>query len=171
MNHKTIREIILGIAAIILIWMIAAPLMCASGALTHLDGQIGQIDHSNLWNALNPIAGSIYTIGDFLCHQMESRTFMLNGNEMPFCTRDVSLLVGFIIGLLLIIVYNMKRSKTTDTYIVCSFALIILDWFMQHICNSNVVLTRVITGLLAGAAIAMFLCFVADYLRNPDRSC
>lgn len=161
------RHVFLGIAILVLIWVISAPLMCATGTLVHLDGSIGQIDHGELWGTLNPVASWIYTLGDFLCHQMESRTFMLNGNELPFCIRDVALLIGFIVGMFMVIFFKMTRNKTTDTYIICSLALIIFDWAVQHVCNSNVALTRVVTGILAGAAIAMFLCFMADGLRNP----
>jgi len=163
----SVRKVILGIAILILVWIIVAPFLCTSGTIVNLDGQVGNIDHGDLWSKQNPLACAIYSIGDFLCHQQQSRTFMLNGNELPFCVRDVALLAGFVIGLFLVEFYHMTRNRSTDVYIICSFALIVFDWALQHICDSNVALTRLITGLLAGAAVAMFLCFVADGLRNP----
>jgi len=162
----SVRKILLAVASVVLLWIIAAPLLCAHGTVTGLDGQVAVIDNPRLWDSMDIIPRTIYTLGDFFCHQMESRSFMLNGNQLPFCVRDVALLAGFVIGIIAVLALGIRRSRTTDTIIVSSFALIILDWATQKIFSSDVVFTRVLTGLLAGAAIAMFVCFLLDAM-NP----
>ena len=50
------------------------------------------------WTTLNPYAGFIYSFGDLNCHQKHERSWEINGNQMPVCTRDVGIFLGLAIG-------------------------------------------------------------------------
>lgn len=166
MSVKVVRNVLLAISAIVLVWSFFAPLFCQTGTVKGLDGNVGTIDNWSLWQSLNPFSATIYVIGDFFCHQMESRVFMINGNEMPFCVRDIALLIGFAVGMVIVSELELRRSKRTDIFAVVSFALIIADWAFQHFTDTNIAFTRFVTGILAGVAIAFVICFILNAMAG-----
>ena len=68
-----------------------------SGELGHDQGEHGYFS----WSELNLFAATVYAFGDFNCHQKHERSWEINGNQMPVCTRDVGIFFGaFIIGII-----------------------------------------------------------------------
>jgi uncharacterized membrane protein len=109
MKFRKVPLIFLILAMLNLITMFTAPFTIPPNSVSGLDGNANIIDHSDLWGDLNPYAALVYTMGDFSCHQKESRSFFLNDNQMPVCARDVGLAFGFIIGAVLF-AYSIPNS-------------------------------------------------------------
>lgn len=162
MDSKYIKIIILATASVFLISDIIVPFLSTGGKIVDLDGTFGYIDNSSLWASLDPFSSVIYTIGDFLCHQQMSRTFILNGNEMPVCVRDVGPLIGIVIGMAIMLSIKEYERKKFIIISVASLVLMFIDWLIQNIFSLNVPATRLITGILAGAAISMIIAMALD---------
>ncbi len=85
-----------------LIWTISmfiAPFTIPPGTVSDLEGSANRLDFQELWDTLPPYPKAVYYLGDAECHQISSRTFYLNGNQMPVCTRDVSIFFFITLGL------------------------------------------------------------------------
>jgi uncharacterized membrane protein len=86
-----------------LVWTISifiAPFMIPPGTVTDLEGGANRIDFHELWETLPAYPRIVYTLGDAECHQISDRTYNLNGNQMPVCSRDVSIFLFLTLGLL-----------------------------------------------------------------------
>lgn len=166
MSPKSFKIVFLILAGFVTLAVFIAPYTCQYGSLLYLDGSPGYIDHGELWASQNPFACVVYTLGDMFCHQQMARTFILNGSEMPFCTRDVALVVGLTIGLATTILFDGKNvdRKYIIAFIAASFVLMAADWIIQSICGLNVTWSRVATGVLAGASIGLIVSMVIDRL-------
>ena len=69
-----------------------------SGSLhQHADGTLHQHE-TFAWTELDPYSGFIYAFGDLNCHQNHERSWVIGGNHMPVCTRDVGIFFGFMLG-------------------------------------------------------------------------
>ena len=74
------------------------------GTVRHKDANANMLDHSNFWNTLPVYPRIIYYFGDFNCHQIEHRSFVINGNQMPMCARDAGIFMGLAVGLIIPII-------------------------------------------------------------------
>jgi len=87
------------ITGIWLLLLVLAPLTLPPNSLYLGDsGGANRMDFTDVWSGMPPFQRVIYTIGDFNCHQMSSRSFFINGNQLPFCSRDIGVFSGFVIG-------------------------------------------------------------------------
>lgn len=158
------------------VWLIAvllAPITLPSGSVQDLSGRAGPIDNDDQIAKMNPFAAAIYWLGDANCHQIASRSYYLNGNEMPFCARDLGIFVGLVLGMALAIV---TRIKPPIYLVALGFVPMALDGGWQLVSDyesTNPV--RLMTGLLAGAAAALLIHLMAVTVRkastvkpNPD---
>lgn len=91
----------IGISLAWTVAIVIAPLTIPSGKIVDLMGTANRVDYASLWAELPPVQGAIYYLGDIECHQIASRTILLNGNEMPVCARDASLFFFITAGLVL----------------------------------------------------------------------
>ena len=141
-------------ALVLLVLIFAAPFIAAPGSYLGLDGAPGIIDHR--WDA----SEFPYLLGDFLCHQQTDRSFILNGNQMPFCARDVGLLLGFAVGMALCTFLDTKLSDrkygVAGILLACVTAV---QWLMQDMAFDSSEL-RLVTGIVSGFGVALFLCWV-----------
>jgi len=117
---------------------------------------------------MNLFARAVYTMGDIECHQIADRSYYLNGNELPICSRDVGLSIGFLIGMVIGLLY----VRRINPFILAVGILpILIDGGLQTVSDyhSNNAL-RTITGIIAGVAFALLLCeLAARYLEaGPD---
>ena len=86
----------------------------ASAPHTHEDGTIHY--HSQFaWMELDPYTGFIYAFGDLNCHNKHERSWEINGNQMPVCTRDVGIFFGLAIGGLVFSRKGYNRWTIKDT--------------------------------------------------------
>jgi uncharacterized membrane protein len=110
MNLRKIPLIFLVLAAVHVIAIFTAPYTIPPNTVSGLDGNANMIDSFDRWNDLNPYARVVYLFGDFNCHQIESRSFFLNGNQMPVCARDTGMALGFLIGSVLFL-FTIPKSN------------------------------------------------------------
>jgi len=161
------RNIMIAVSAVLLLILTITPFLEPYGSFTHLDGTPGTMDHWNLWTSSNPISGTVYALGDILCHQMQSRSFILNGSQMAVCARDLSVLTGVFIGLLM--TAAGLRRYVRDKRVLCISILLIItmviDWIAEHITGADILSLRVITGILAGVGLAIL---AERYLSRYD---
>jgi uncharacterized membrane protein len=141
-----------------LVWfalVVTAPLMVPSNTLLDLSGRVGVHDNDAQFASLSPLPHAIYWIGDGECHQIAARSYYINGNEMPFCSRDTGLFFGLVLGFgpLLFV-----RYKIHPVLALLGLVPIGIDGGLQLVTSyvSNNPL-RLTTGILAGAACAMLL--------------
>jgi uncharacterized membrane protein len=88
------------------------PYIMEPGTVRHMDANANMMDHSNFWNTLTIYPRIIYYFGDFNCHQMEHRSFVINGNQMPMCARDAGIFVGLSVGLLIPIILPARETAS-----------------------------------------------------------
>ncbi len=101
-----VKRISLSMTVITVVWLlllVLAPLTLPANSLyLGNSGGANRMDFTDVWKGMPPFQRIIYTIGDFNCHQMSSRSFFINGNQMPFCSRDIGVFSGFVIGAILV---------------------------------------------------------------------
>lgn len=73
--------------------LLASPFLLPAGTVRGLDGTAHLMDYSDLWKPLPRIPGIIYALGDLICHQRETRSFLAHGNQFPV---DARLLAAFL---------------------------------------------------------------------------
>ncbi|MEE2747801.1 MAG: DUF2085 domain-containing protein [Candidatus Thermoplasmatota archaeon] len=114
---------VLGIAGFYCISMFLVPMMMDEGTVPKLSGRANMMDYSTLdswgnddhpegsemgheqsehgtfaWSKLNPYYAFVYAFGDLNCHQKHERSWVINGNQMPVCVRDVGIFFGLALG-------------------------------------------------------------------------
>ena len=115
---------VLAISLFFLISFFLAPLSLEAGSVPKLSGRANAFDYAQeqgwgswgngankgsmghdqtaeglfSWSELNFYAAFIYSFGDLNCHQKNERSWQINGNQMPVCTRDVGIFLGLAIG-------------------------------------------------------------------------
>jgi uncharacterized membrane protein len=170
---EKIPLILLIISIIWSISIILAPATLKPNTITYLDGRASMFDYQQKWST-QPIPHQfIYTLGDLQCHQNHNRSYILNSNQMPVCTRDVGLFFGCNIGIALVFLVDVKLSPTRAFLslfldknkiekikdrrnivlgiLVIAALPLLFDGFVQYATNyesTNEV--RLITGLIVG---------------------
>lgn len=143
-----------------LVAVLAAPMLLPASSVPDLSGRAGYIDNSKAISVMNPFSAAIYLIGDGNCHQLSQRSFYLNGNQMPFCARDVGIFIGLVVGMLAVLVLSPRFSWLV---LVLLAVPILIDGGIQYAGGyESTNILRLITGILGGAAASYFLGHVAD---------
>lgn len=138
--------------------VILVPFTMAPGSVGDLSGRVGTVD--NDLGDVNVLAQAVYLIGDLNCHTMAERSIELNGNQMPFCARDVGLFLGLSIGMAAVLFLNPRFSWLV---VIIMAMPVVIDGGVQMIFDyesSNAL--RAVTGIIGGSAAALFLGHVAD---------
>lgn len=168
--HVT-SSVVLVMFVVTVIWaalMFVAPLMVPADTLTDLSGKVSIHDNDALFEDLSPLPKAVYWIGDAECHQIAERSFFINGNQMPFCTRDLGLFIGLAAGAGLA---TFVRYKINPLFVIAGLVPIGLDGGLQLVTSyeSNNVL-RLVTGLLAGVVLSLLLAHFIFALQEekPD---
>ena len=85
------------------------------------DGSMGhdQSEHGGkfAWSELDLFSAFVYAFGDINCHQKHERSWEINGNQMPICTRDVGIFAGIGVGGLIFRKRGLNRWTVRDTII------------------------------------------------------
>lgn len=157
MTADGLRFLLIAFFSAVLALFVIAPFAEPHGSLAGLDGNPISPDNFDIWVSLNPLSAAAYAAGDILCHQMESRSFMLNGSQMPVCSRDASALAGVVAGLLLSAPFGraLSKSRVAIPLLVASFALMAADVAIQSSFALNVLPARVATGFACGFSAAL----------------
>jgi uncharacterized membrane protein len=167
-REKLDRNIALAFAifAFWLILVLISPYLVEPGRLLDLSGRVFFSDNSEKIEGVNPIAWAVYTAGDFNCHQQLDRSYFLNGNEMPFCARDVGIFVGLSGGALIALILSFRMKWI---WMALGFVPMGVDGLVQALTSydsTNGV--RFLTGLLAGGAAIIFICAMIAMPEEPE---
>ena len=155
MTPDGMRALLTALFSVILVLLALAPFMGGYGAVDGLEGgHPVEPDFFDVWDDLNIIQGSVYAVGDILCHQDSSRSFHLNGSQMPICVRDISALAGIVAGLLLCMIFGERFRRYAYVMLAASFAVMIADAAIQNVFDLNVFATRILTGGFCGISVA-----------------
>jgi len=175
MRHRNRTSfLLLTVAVFCTFSIIVSPYMIKKGFVAGLDGKANSIDYLPLWRNMPSFPGIVYCIGDFICHQKCSRSFVANGNQMPVCARDTGTFIGMCMGFALSLFVvpsaelaetalqflprRMRNTKKKALLIGISAAMIspvAIDGFLQLLTpyeSTNVL--RLLTGIPFGAAVA-----------------
>lgn len=156
--------------ALLLALVLVAPWLTSEGSIQELDGEAWQVDHGKRWETLSPVPRLAYTLGDLLCHQKAERSYLLHGNQMPVCARDVGLLAGLAVGFGVGVaaegqarvgdsaarLLHVRRHALVALILAMLLAPLAIDGFLQLLTpyeSTNVV--RSTTGFLFGMGIAL----------------
>ena len=211
-REKKIGLWVTSICGFFLISFFIAPLTVDSGTIPKLSGRANSLDYMTengtfswgnqqtndyrdvghnqkehgyfSWGELNYYAAAIYAFGDFNCHQKHERSWEINDNQMPVCTRDVGIFLGaFIIGIIwtryghnrwtirdslfsifpnnkLYPIYENNKRNLLFWGLGCLAVLpILIDGGLQAITDyESGTIRRIITGSLFGAGFFGFFC-------------
>jgi uncharacterized membrane protein len=145
--------------------ILTAPLALPPGTTGDLSGAVGTVDNAHTTDAMPAPWNWVYGLGDVACHQRADRSFSLGGNQMPFCSRDLAIYVMIAVGLG---ACALPRSRAARAAVLMPWwgyfvllapiavdggAQAVLGWESDH-------LRRLITGGLAGLAVALALAFI-----------
>jgi uncharacterized membrane protein len=162
---KTIFIIFIVMFLFVLI-QIFSPSILPEGTCVNLTGAVGLIDNQEKIEIIPFPLKLPYSFGDLLCHQKSERSFFLNGNQLPFCSRCTAIWIGLLIGVSLILFYQIDLNERFMLLIILSLVPIGVDGTGQLFGfweSSN--LSRVITGLIVGIPIGCAIGMISDELK------
>ncbi len=107
----------------------------------------------------NTAASFIYLAYTIVCHQIADRSFHIEGYPLAVCSRCFGIYVGYVLGLVIYpFVRSLARTETPRRlWLLLALAPIAIDFAGDYAgVFDNTLLTRALTGLVAGAAGAFF---------------
>lgn len=111
-------------------------------------------------NDLTGVSNPVYGFFSYICHQIPSRSFHLESHAFAVCSRCFGVYFGLLFGF---VVYPLFRSvnETEPLPRIWLFAAMIpigIDWLLGILgIWENTHLSRFITGLILGAACAVYI--------------
>ncbi|MDR0524212.1 MAG: DUF2085 domain-containing protein [Candidatus Methanoplasma sp.] len=153
-----VRMAAAAIAALLAL-IVAIPLLYAPGTFSGLDGSPGRMD----WTApggIDPVSAAVYALGDLLCHQMESRSPVINGSEAAFCARDLSVMAGALAALIPLGFKRLRGTAADPRAAACALALssaTFIEWAAEHALGAGALFPRAASGALTGVGLAVLL--------------
>lgn len=167
--RKEIDIHILIVTAIFGAWLslvLVSPFLVPPGHLTDLSGAALRMDNPEKIEGINPIAWLVYSAGDANCHQIRERSFFLNDNQMPFCSRDVGLFLGAFVGSFAALVLFLRLRWQYVTLSILPLAIDVAAQELTDYESTNEI--RLITGIVTGGACAIFICHQVAMSRAGD---
>jgi len=148
-----------------------SPFILETNTVTDLSGTVGMLDNKQRISNMPFPINVVYTAGDRLCHQKAERSFILNENQMPFCSRCTAIWMGMTIGIGLLVFYTITLDNRFLILAIISLIPIGIDgmgqllgfWESSH-------LSRVITGSFVGIITGMALGIIIDELKTLKKS-
>jgi uncharacterized membrane protein len=159
-NVYSLYRIFLLLMVLTVAACISIPAFYPYGTFVHLDGIAGAIDHADLWMSMDPLSAIVYGMGDLFCHQEMARSFIVNGSQMPFCIRDISIFIGIIISMAAWEVMQLYVDPLSRKVLITAFILIFImaaDWAVGQHTDMSSMLLREATGILAGLGIGTLI--------------
>ncbi len=155
---KFTSPVILVLFILTSLWLalvVTSPLMVPKDTLRDLSGVVGLHDNDAQFAGLSPLPHAIYWIGDGECHQIASRSYFLNGNQLPFCSRDLGIFLGLASGFGLV---AFRKIKIKPWLALAGLAPIAIDGGLQLVTSyESTNPLRLATGILAGVALALLM--------------
>jgi len=158
----------------LLIWSIIqfiAPLALPSNSVDDLSGVTGILDNKEITDSMPGPWNSVYSIGDRLCHQKADRSFFINGNQMPFCSRCTAIWLGLAIGLGFMVFYKINLDEKFVFVLIAAVVPIGIDGVGQLLGlweSTNLIraITGIIVGIACGAAIGVIIDEIKDMIYS-----
>lgn len=167
---KCFRSIIFVFFIFFSLWILLqflAPLVLPKGSVSDLSGLVAVSDNEDAINNMDFPWNFVYSAGDRLCHQKAERSFFINENEMPFCSRCTAIWLGLAIGLGFMVLYTIELNEKFLFTILISLIPIGVDGVGQLFGfweSTNII--RVITGLLTGMVCGVTLGVIIDEIKT-----
>jgi len=167
---KSSRIVILIFFVLFSIWILLqflAPLFLPEGSVDDLSGLVGVSDNEELSSKMSFPWNFVYSAGDRLCHQKVERSFFINGNQMPFCSRCTAIWLGLAIGLSFMVFYRIQLDEKFLFAIIIGLVPIGVDGVGQLFGfweSTNII--RLITGLLAGGVCGITIGIIIDEIKE-----
>ena len=160
---------LLILSAVWLALVLLSPLLVPSNTLRDLSGVVGGHENEHQFKNLGPLPHAVYWLGDAECHQLASRSLFLNGNQMPFCARDVGLFLGLVIGFF---AATFVSWKIPPLLVLLGLVPIAIDGGLQLVTShESTNPLRLATGLVAGLVLALlfahFLFVIGEDKAKP----
>ena len=144
-----------------------APLVLPDGSVQDLSGLTFLSDNENTIKGIGAPWNFIYSAGDRLCHQKADRSFFINGNQMPFCSRCTAIWLGLAIGLGFMVFYKIQLDEKFLFAILVGIAPIGLDGVGQLFgLWESTNLIRAITGLSVGIICGVAIGLIVDEIKT-----
>jgi uncharacterized membrane protein len=149
-----------------LIWLLfqfLSPLILPNSTINDLSGHVGVFDNTKHINELPSPLNLVYSCGDKLCHQQASRSFFINENQMPFCSRCTAIWLGIVIGLGFMVFYKIDLNEKFIYLIIIGIIPIGIDGIGQLFNfweSTNII--RLVTGLLVGIVCGIAIGVIID---------
>ena len=205
-RERRIGMWVCGVSMFFVISFFLVPYMLPESSVPKLSGRANVIDYSSseswgnqlhngemghdqpsegvfAWSELDPYSAFIYAFGDLNCHQKHERSWVVNGNQMPVCTRDVGIFLGLALGgfiysrkglnrwtvrdsmlsifsdnQLEYVYRNDLRTKAVLLLVAVTIIPIGIDGFAQMLTSyESTNLKRIITGLPFGVLVSLYL--------------
>jgi len=164
---KSSNQVIIFVFFILfLVWILLqfiAPFALPNSSIKDLSGVTGVSDNEDVIDDMSFPWNSVYRCGDRLCHQKAERSFFLNGNQMPFCSRCTAIWIGLTIGLFLMFIFKIALNEKFLILLIIAVIPVGIDGLGQLFGlweSTNII--RVITGLLIGFVCGMGIGFIID---------
>ena len=144
-----------------------APLALPSDSVDNLTGVTGISDNEHVIDDMPVPWNFVYSSGDSMCHQRAERSFFINGNQMPFCSRCTSIWLGLAIGMGFMIFYKIQLDEKFVFILIAGIIPMGIDGVGQlfgYWESTN--LTRVITGLTVGIICGIAIGVIVDELKD-----
>lgn len=164
------RFIILIFFIPFVVWAILqflAPLALQPGSVNDLSGYTGVSDNEKLISEMPAPWNAVYSCGDRLCHQKADRSFFINENQMPFCSRCTAIWLGLAIGLGFIFFYQIQLNEKFLFAIILGIVPLGIDGVGQLLGfwdSTNII--RLITGLMTGIVCGISIGIIIDEIRE-----
>jgi uncharacterized membrane protein len=156
--------ILFGASALWVVLTVAAPFMVPADTLVDLTGRVGMRENDAQFESLGLLPRTIYIIGDIECHQIADRSYFLNGNQMPFCARDLGLFVGLMVGFG---IASFVSLQINPVLLILGLIPMGVDGGVQLVTEyESTNPLRMVTGIIAGAALALLLSVFVLALRD-----
>jgi uncharacterized membrane protein len=144
-----------------------APFALPYASVNDLSGLTAISDNEKLIENMPLPWNIVYSCGDRLCHQKAERSFFLNENQMPFCSRCTAIWLGLAIGLGFMVFYKLKLNEKFIYLIIIGLVPIGIDGVGQLFGfweSTNVI--RLVTGSLAGIVCGIAIGIIIDEIKG-----
>ncbi len=117
-----------------------------------------------------------YTFGAMICHQLPTRTLLLNDMPLPVCARDTGIYIGMFVSLLyLYIKGRWKSDKPPKLSLTLALCLLLIPMMLDGVSSyvgfrTTNNLIRVLSGGFFGMGIPFFLLPLANFkVNSPNK--
>ncbi|EMR75433.1 putative membrane protein [Thermoplasmatales archaeon SCGC AB-540-F20] len=144
-----------------------APLAISENSVQDLSGLVAVSDNDYTINNMDFPWNLVYSAGDRLCHQKAERSFFVNDNQMPFCSRCTAIWLGLAVGLGFMVFYRIELNERFVFAILIGLVPIGADGVGQLLGfweSTNAI--RVITGLLIGVLCGVAIGVIMDEIKT-----